>query len=87
VKPLGRGGQGDQRLDDAAHPCLVEVNATNEGLADLCGERELLEHFVRDEALIDAALETPDPCGHRRRRPGFDCIRFGSKIVAFALFI
>jgi hypothetical protein len=38
---VGRGGKGDQRLDDAAHPCLVEVDATNEGLANLCGEREL----------------------------------------------
>jgi hypothetical protein len=44
---------------DAAHPCLVEVDATNEGLADLRGERALLEHFVSDETLIDAVPHFP----------------------------
>jgi hypothetical protein len=58
---VGRWGQGDQRLDDVAHPCLVEVDATNEGRADVCGERELLEHFVSDEALIDAAQSIGKP--------------------------
>src|SRR6202011_4791021 len=52
---VGRGGQGDQRLDDLAHPRLVEIDAADKSFADLRGEGEMLEHFISDEALIDAA--------------------------------
>jgi hypothetical protein len=38
-----------------AHPRLVEIDAPDEGLADLRREGELFEHVVGDEALIDAA--------------------------------
>ena len=43
------------RLDDMAHPRLVEIGAADAGLADVGGKRELVEHVVSDEALIDAA--------------------------------
>src|SRR3981189_3558922 len=52
---VGGGGQGDQRLDDLAHPRLVEIDAADKSFADLRGEREMLEHVVSDKALIDAA--------------------------------
>ena len=51
---VGRGGQGDQRLDDLAHPRLVEIDAADKSFADLRGEGEMLEHFISDKALIDA---------------------------------
>ena len=54
-KSVGRGGQGDQRLDDVAHACLVEIDATDASFADLRSEWETLEHIVGDKALIDAA--------------------------------
>jgi hypothetical protein len=38
-----------------AHPRLVEIDAADDGFADLRGDRKVLEHFVRNEALIDAA--------------------------------
>jgi hypothetical protein len=47
--------KGDHRLDDKAHPRLVEIDAPDEGLADLRREGELLEHVISDEALIEAA--------------------------------
>ena len=31
---VGRGGQGDECLNDVAHARLVEIDATDEGLAD-----------------------------------------------------
>ena len=34
-KAVGGGRKGDHRLDDEAHPCLVEIDAPDEGLADL----------------------------------------------------
>src|SRR6202035_1323040 len=37
-EPVGRGGQGDQRLDDLAHPRLVEIDAADKSFADLRGE-------------------------------------------------
>src|SRR6266446_3717005 len=46
VKPLGGGGQGDQRLDDLAHPHLVEIDAADKSFADLRGEGEMFEHFI-----------------------------------------
>jgi hypothetical protein len=52
---VGRGGQGDQRLDDLTHPRLVEIDAADKSFADLRGDGEMLEHVVSDKALIDAA--------------------------------
>src|SRR6202022_2710053 len=52
---VGRGGQGDQRLDDLAHARLVEIDAADKSFADARGEREMLEHVISDKALIDAA--------------------------------
>jgi hypothetical protein len=52
---VGRGRQGDHRLDDRAHAGLVEIDAADDGFADPCSRRELLEHVIGDEALIDAA--------------------------------
>jgi len=49
-----RGGQSDQRRDDRAHARLVEIDAADDGFADARGCRQLLEHFIGDEALIDA---------------------------------
>src|ERR1700745_1407811 len=54
-KAVGGRGEGDHRLDDVAHPRLVEIDAADAGLADLRREGELLEHVISDEALIDAA--------------------------------
>jgi hypothetical protein len=53
-KAVGGRRKGDHRLDDMAHPRLVEIDAPDEGLADLRREGELLEHVISDEALIDA---------------------------------
>ena len=47
--------KGDQRLDDLAHPRLVEIDAADYGFADLRGDRKMLEHLISNEALIDAA--------------------------------
>ena len=47
-------GTRRQRLDDLAHPRLVEIDAADNGFADARRRRELLEHFISDEALIDA---------------------------------
>lgn len=55
VKPLADGAKAITASDDVAHPRLVEIDAPDEGLADLRREGELLEHVVSDEALIDAA--------------------------------
>jgi hypothetical protein len=38
-----------------AHAGLVEIDAADDGLADLSGGRELFEHVIGDEALIDTA--------------------------------
>jgi hypothetical protein len=38
----GRGRQGDDRLDHRAHAGLVEIDAADDGFADLCSGRELL---------------------------------------------
>src|SRR6202030_1814066 len=35
---VGRGGQGDKRLDDLAHPRLVEIEVADKSFADLRGE-------------------------------------------------
>ena len=50
-------GEGDKAISASmmAHPGLVEIDATDDSFADLRGEREMLEHFVSDKALIDAA--------------------------------
>ena len=53
-KAIGCGGQGDQRVDDLADACLVEIDAADDGFADLRGCRQLFEQFIGDEALIDA---------------------------------
>src|SRR5215470_8573826 len=42
-------------LDDVAHPCLVQIDASDASFADLRGEREKFEHLVSDKALIDTA--------------------------------
>src|SRR5215469_8640291 len=52
---VGGRREGDHRLDDVAHPRLVEIDTPDAGLADLRREGELLEHVISDEALIDAA--------------------------------
>ena len=52
---VGRGRQGDDGLDDRAHAGLVEIDTADDGFADLCSGRELFEHVIGDEALIDAA--------------------------------
>ena len=54
-KAVGGRREGDHRLDDVAHRRLVEIDAPDEGLADLRREGELLEHVISNEALIDAA--------------------------------
>jgi hypothetical protein len=38
-----------------ADPCPGEIDAADDGFADLRGDREMLEHFISDKALIDAA--------------------------------
>ena len=41
-------------MDDVAHARLVEIDAPDDGFADARRRRQLLEHFIGDEALIDA---------------------------------
>jgi tetratricopeptide (TPR) repeat protein len=48
---IWRGGQSDQRLEHRAHACLVEIDAADDGFADLRGCRQVFEQFIGDEAL------------------------------------
>ena len=55
VKPLGEADKAISASSDLAHPRLVEIDAADHGFADTRGEGQMLEHFIGDEALIDAA--------------------------------
>jgi hypothetical protein len=45
----------EQRFSHVAHSRLVEIDAADKSLAEVRGDREMLEHVIGDEALIDAA--------------------------------
>src|SRR3984893_15593970 len=66
---IWRGGQSDQRLEHRAHACLVEIDAPDDGFADLRGCRQLFEQFIGDEALIDATESIGKPFQHAFQSP------------------
>jgi len=55
VKPLGEADRATTASDDGAHAGLVEIDAADDGFADLRSGWELFEHVIGDEALIDEA--------------------------------
>jgi len=49
-------GEGDKAINASMtwRSRLVEIDATDDSFADPRGDGEMLEHFISDEALIDA---------------------------------
>src|SRR6267142_3071017 len=57
----GRWRQSDAGLGDPAHARFVEINSPDFRFADLRWSRELLQHSIRDETLINTAQRIHEP--------------------------